>query len=256
MWILVDAEQALKNPVHAEIQTTLVIDSVRSDNAVQFHFEVENGQVPIYDIRTRTRTPHFSWTEIETSMPRRLVAAGKISIPGPPSVIRVGAHNGLIVNVAYKAVLHHQVKELWSTSRFFFGPDVKSGVIYPEGVNHGEGSLAFEEESRNIDVPARFAQPEGSWGLSLNEINPERKLNVCRIRNKHRAFLFDPQNRIVIFETTVGDENVQQLWQRLGSSSSGYHTIMLVWDASGALLSVDGNEVRTPGFLLTDEQPS
>jgi hypothetical protein len=228
----------------------LVVDSVETPNgSVQYHLEIQNGQIPIWDIRTRTRTPEFVGSEAQIPMPRQLVPGGKISIPGLVAVIRSGKHNNVIVNVAYKAIIHHQEKNLWSTSRFLLGPEIKPSLVHPESVNNGEGELAYDEESKNIDFPAQFAEPQGTFAVVLSEINKEGKPNLCAIRNERREFLFDPEARVVVFKVTNDAGGTQELSLPLGQSNNSYHVIIVCWNVSGGFLSVDNSEARTPNFI-------
>jgi hypothetical protein len=245
MLIWVDAEEQKTNPERADIHATLVIDSVENET-VQYHLEIENGPIRIRDIKTRVKTPHFSGSEIMTPMPRLLVANAKLSVLGPPAVIRPGSYNNLLVNVAYNATVHHEEKQLWSTFQFLIGPDVKPGTVNPEGVNSGEGHLAFEEDAKNIEFPARFAEPVGGFAVVLPEVSPNGKPNICSISNEHRAFLFDPEARVVIFEIKIGDWYAA-LSLKLEDTSS-VHVVMIQWNSTGALLKVDGNEACTPNF--------
>ena len=246
MLIWVDAEQQQKTPERADILVTLVIDTVRG-SAITFHLEIENGPIRIQDIRTRIRTPEFIGSEIVTPTPRVLAPKGKLSIHRPIAILHPERHNSLMVYIAYRAILHHQWKDLWLTCRFLVGPEVKPGTYYPDGINTGEGPLAFKQETENIDLPARFAEPQGSWFVVLPEVNRDGKFNFCSIRNEHRAFVFDPESRNVVFQTRVGDGAVM-LSVEMEQSNSALHVIAIVWGPSGGLLTVDNNEARSPHF--------
>ena len=219
----------------------LVIDSVGAES-VQYHLQVENGPFQIKNVRVLSNTSEFSGIEIEP--PARVLPPNKdFSIRGLPAVFYPTKYTHLDVTVGYTANINGTEKDFISKCRFTVRPsDIKPQTINPEFRTEDEGTLQPEKEFTEA-FPEYLSLPTASFGFAIDEVK-DGQPNPVRFGGTGKHFLFNPIERIVTFEMETVTGRSVKLSQPIPRNKSGKHLVLLSWDETGALLGIDGIEIK------------
>jgi hypothetical protein len=235
-WIVRALKKIEKTP---HIHTAMVIDSILNGE-IEFHYEIENGEVPVENIRVVANSDLFALAENQLEQPRRLPPGGKLSIRGVlavPIQAIPKPYLVVIVNVFYNSM----GKELVSAYRFLISSnDLRPQVIYPEAVEDAEGPLNAAKIQQLL-FERRFELSRGTIYFRAPELDNEGKPTQYRISNKDRQFEIDAVSRMVSFETRLPSGRVIRLKQGFSTTADHQHDIGVGWfEDQGANLVVDG----------------
>ena len=114
------------------------------------------------------------------------------------------------------------------------------GPIPPFSISHdSEGQDTSPAKTETMD---RFTLPEGTAFLVLPEKRQDGSgPNIVEVGNADRHFLFDPERRLVVFETKAQSGRIMHVELPLSDTNhpQGLHVIALRWSRTRALLGVD-----------------
>jgi hypothetical protein len=125
-------------PIPEITNVRLVIESVKPKNT-RFHYEIENGEVPIKIFRTMEQTPN-GW-DIENILPggaRAIARHGKLTVSGVlGSEFKENDYNELGIQLWYRAEVGGSLKDYLYSCRFLIQPESlqPSASFYPVWVN-------------------------------------------------------------------------------------------------------------------------
>lgn len=219
----------------------LIIDTV-GDGSVQYHLQVENGPYLIKNVRVLSNTSEFSSIEMEPPA-RSLPPHKDFSITGLPAVFYPTKYAHLDVSVGYTVDINGIEKNFISKCRFSVRPsDIKPQTINPEFRTEDEGTLDPEKQFTEAFLEY-LSLPKASFGFAVDEVKDGQQ-NPVRFGGTGKRFLFNPIERIVTFQMETGTGRSVNLSQPIPRNKSGKHLILLEWDETGALLGIDGIEIK------------
>lgn len=251
-WLLIEGVRLVENRkrdedtpaplVQPQVFTRLVIDAVTSKK-VSYHLQIENGPLPIKNIRVVSNTEKFAYAENQT-LPRMVPPNKEIRISGLPAVLEPRQYTNLTVRVAFTAEIDGIDKDFVARFRYLVGPDdLKAQIIDPEFSETKEGRLDPQEQDAVVDLAQQFSKPEGTIFIALPETR-EGKPNIVGHQNDQRRFLYDPVSRKVSFETRTKSGRLVKLEQPMPALKESAHRVLISWNSTGGILGVDGVEVK------------
>jgi len=234
-----EKEPALDEPPH--VHAKLLIEPVDQDSA-RFRLQIENGKIPVENIRIVRKTGSFVFIEYDQPiMVRMLPADGKLSSFLSPVALKLKDCGNILVDIYFDAKHNGVTRHFISSHRFLLQPeDNKSQTLDPERSNFREGIL--EGQDKTGEIQQQFLQPEGCLVMVLPEKTDKGLWNIIRGGNNERQIVSDPELKLVSFQTKTLSGRIVSLSTPIHSNAKGMHIVSLSWNPYGGSLGVDGIE--------------
>jgi hypothetical protein len=228
----------------AHISAQLVIDSSEKDST-DYRFIVENGPVPISEVKVSAKTPQSLFAIFVTS-PRQNMAPGD-----KQEVHFLPIHNNdrplsLQLLVTFKAL----DEERYVTFDFFIdSKKLSSQPYFPVGSEEGLGDGKQTEDALQA-ASKQFQMPTGEVMLAFPELDLSERPNQLRLKAKHREILISSVTRraMITAITSSGEYKIaEEPFAPNPGSGPAAHTVTVTWDDHKQIIgiAVDGSPLLT-----------
>jgi hypothetical protein len=228
-------EMAAEQPY---IYARLAIEPADKDSA-RLRLEIENGKIPIENVRYTKSAIGFSHFEGAPSMARMMAPGAKFSELISPIPLKASEYGRILVNIYFDAKLNGVTKHFIATHRFLLQKeDIKAQQLDPESSSYAEGLL--EPAQQIEEVSNQFAQPQGTLSFVVHEKNENGDWNLVSGGNDQRRFTFNPETKVVSFATKTQSGRDVSISEPLMVNDNMKHMIIIAWSPYGGSLHVDG----------------
>jgi hypothetical protein len=246
LWLLIKPSEAVSVPTKDRpiLEPTLVIDSVDA-NKVRYHFSIKNtGTSAAFAIRISEKTVGMTVTQSKPAPLSQLMPGGTMTHGIPAPAIFDPNEFADQLTIKYRATSADTGIGFQSDYQFWISSDVlKPGEFAYIGANHDDTA---RDNSTDLiqDFEKQFLQSQGSIYINLPERNDNGTPNAFTLENDQRQFEFDPDARLVKFETKTASGRTVRLVRPLRVSKTGNHIVIFTWNSAGGSLNVDMQRVE------------